>query len=663
MRINIRDLEKETDLAKILKDENLRGYKVMDILAIGSDWKVKFTNGVEVTTTQPHYFKTEKAKKTDPTIRESSEQTYPVFDVIGRVADETNLTRKSVLQIYKGLSDSQKSLLFKNPEGWTGHFLAQIKGALCDHVAERIVFSANPEAETSYDENELFKDIVIIPQRELIAAGPRGLYDKVQIDSEVERDFVRKSVMADEDHVVVYFKFPPSFKIRLPKIIGNYNPDWAIVRRDNEGQLTLQLVRETKGGLNLEELQFPQEKRKIRCAQRHFATLGISYRVVTGNTPRWWEDDPDLNHQLDLVVTESRMAKLSLVPPADREHWVNCIPVISDLKIAAGYWSDEQALDIEDPAWAEEWMALPESVKVEKGMFVAPIQGLSMQPLVNDGDWCLFRPAQAGSRNGKRVLVWHAGTADSETGNAFTFKEYHSEKASDGDSWAHTKITLHPLNKDFDPIVLTPEEESSVRVIAEFVQVIEQKATSPKTKTKADISVDQESGENEDDLDDSEEIRNEKASIKPVSITQIEDYKIICAIRSAMVSGGARSRAELIKDVATELGYARTGQKITEVIDNKIKTAVGRKILINEGGLISIYARSIDGYDRETIREQFLKSLSRSWIEREKAIRDFARWMGFSRTGEAIESMAKSLIMGLLMTKNIESSGSMIRRL
>ncbi|BEH08882.1 DEAD/DEAH box helicase family protein [Geobacter sulfurreducens subsp. ethanolicus] len=282
--------QKDSDLYKILRDDNLRGFKIMNIGKVGSEYRVKFTNEVEITTTQPHHFKTERAKASEPAKRETSEHTYPVFDVVNRVASETNLTRQTIATIFSRLSEGQKSKIFKNPEGWCGVFLAQIKGALCDHIAENIIFNVDPSA-ANYDADDLFPETRRSPQRELVPAGKRGLYDKVQIDSDVERYFVKNSVQEDEEHVILYFKFPPKFKILLPKIIGNYNPDWGIVRKSDDGNLTLQLVRETKGGLKLEELQFPQEKRKINCAMKHFKELGIGYRVVTHQTPSWWLEE------------------------------------------------------------------------------------------------------------------------------------------------------------------------------------------------------------------------------------------------------------------------------------------------------------------------------------------------------------------------------------
>ena len=62
--------------------------------------------------------------------------------------------------------------------------------------------------------------------------------------------------------------------------------------------------------------------------------------------------------------------------------------------------------------------------------------------------------------------------ADPESGERYTVKRYESERAGDGDSWQHTKITLHPVNADFEPIVLTGADEGSLQVVAEVVEVL-----------------------------------------------------------------------------------------------------------------------------------------------------------------------------------------------
>ena len=87
--------------------------------------------------------------------------------------------------------------------------------------------------------------------------------------------------------------FSPYFIHHFPRIIGDYNPDWGIARyRGPNKKIILELVRETKGSQELQNLQFPHEKRKILCAEKFFDTLGIDYRVVMDQAD-WWKPAPD----------------------------------------------------------------------------------------------------------------------------------------------------------------------------------------------------------------------------------------------------------------------------------------------------------------------------------------------------------------------------------
>ena len=105
-------------------------------------------------------------------------------------------------------------------------------------------------------------------------------------------------------------------------------------------------------------------------------------------------------------------------------------------------------------------------------MFVARIAGRSMQPAIPDGAYALFRAPVRGTRQGKTVLVQLRDATDPETGARYTVKRYESEKAKEGDAWRHAKITLKPINPEFQPIVLTAMDEDSVQVIAELLEVV-----------------------------------------------------------------------------------------------------------------------------------------------------------------------------------------------
>jgi hypothetical protein len=111
--------------------------------------------------------------------------------------------------------------------------------------------------------------------------------------------------------------------------------------------------------------------------------------------------------------------------------------------------------------------------KLEETMFVAQVVGRSMEPELFDGEYCVFRANPVGSRQGKVVLVQYHRPADPETGGSFTVKRYLSEKVEEEEGgWRHTRITLAPENPEFKSIVLTPESEEEVRVMAELVVVL-----------------------------------------------------------------------------------------------------------------------------------------------------------------------------------------------
>ena len=96
-----------------------------------------------------------------------------------------------------------------------------------------------------------------------------------------------------------------------------------------------------------------------------------------------------------------------------------------------------------------------------------------MEPRIPDGSYCLFSTPVDGSRQGKIVLVQLRNETDPESGARYTVKRYESEKSFDeDDTWRHVRITLKPLNTAFDPIVLTDEDEGSIAVVAEFLQVV-----------------------------------------------------------------------------------------------------------------------------------------------------------------------------------------------
>ncbi len=146
-------------------------------------------------------------------------------------------------------------------------------------------------------------------------------------------------------------------------------------------------------------------------------------------------------------------------------------------------------------------------------------------------------------------------------------------------------------------------------------------------------------------------------------INEIDREEIICLVRQIFSDGVEREREPAIVEMARALGYQRTGPVIAEELDNAIRTAVRRGILNNSGDSLRLAARTIEQYDRDFLKDQFLASLGgKQWASRVNAIKGLARWLGFKRTGASIDENARSLINGLLREGRLESNGSEIRR-
>lgn len=281
-----RKFTKGDDLAKMAKDERLKGFKIVGVKDAGEFSEITFADRGILRLYEAVEFTSEKGQKGDPQARQQAQTNYPVFNFIERAVQATMLTKQTVLEIFKGLIPAVKEKIFKNPEGFTAKFIEVIKGTLADHIASRIEYRLTEEL-MDYSADSIFPEERKFPQKELVDGAAWSMYDLVQIDSEIEEKFV-KYKLNEDPNIVCYFKFPNQFKISIPKLIGNYNPDWGIIRRDDKHNLKLELVRETKGNVNPNLLQFPNEKRKIDCATKHFKQTGVNYRQIKGDELVWW---------------------------------------------------------------------------------------------------------------------------------------------------------------------------------------------------------------------------------------------------------------------------------------------------------------------------------------------------------------------------------------
>lgn len=180
--------------------------------------------------------------------------------------------------------------------------------------------------------------------------------------------------------------------------------------------------------------------------------------------------DPSLaEHFKELMAEKPAEAEIIRIEPVvnDDVKFIDFLPVYS-IKAACGYFGEGD--DVSELGWIQ-----VEGVgKLNRNMFVVQASGHSMEPRINDGDFCVFRANPAGSRQGKIVLVQHHNYYDSDYAGAYSIKEYRSSKSYDQfGNWQHEKIELLPLNKDYNPIVIDELESEDFRVIGEFIGIID----------------------------------------------------------------------------------------------------------------------------------------------------------------------------------------------
>jgi SOS-response transcriptional repressor LexA len=135
---------------------------------------------------------------------------------------------------------------------------------------------------------------------------------------------------------------------------------------------------------------------------------------------------------------------------------------LSSLRAAAGRFGEDMEVEEED------WVKLPPGVRPARDLYAVHVTGHSMEPEIPDGSVALFRYQPAGSRQGKRVLVWRR--AASGEGGEFTIKVYESQKRVSEEGWEHARIRLHPLNPDYP--ILELDDDSQYRVLGELVDLL-----------------------------------------------------------------------------------------------------------------------------------------------------------------------------------------------
>lgn len=196
------------------------------------------------------------------------------YDLIGKLVDETGLTRKAVIRILQGIQSSVFNQFKDNPEEFIIKAAALINDEKATAIIEHITYDVMDEKYGT----EVFTDPTIKGRLGVNAMkAKKHLYDHIVYDSTNEKDFAAELDINRD--VAVYVKLPDGFYISTP--IGHYNPDWAIAFYKGSVK-HIYFVAETKGSMNSMQFRLIEES-KIHCAKEHFKAISngeVVYDVI-----------------------------------------------------------------------------------------------------------------------------------------------------------------------------------------------------------------------------------------------------------------------------------------------------------------------------------------------------------------------------------------------
>jgi type III restriction enzyme len=197
------------------------------------------------------------------------------YDLIGRLAGETQLTRATVASVLQGINKAVFGQYRTNPEDFMQKAARLMNEQKATVIVEHIAYDPTGDMHAM----DIFTQDKPKEDFSKAVKANQHIYDYVFTDSKNERDFVRELDASTE--VVVYAKLPRGFYIPTP--VGNYNPDWAIAFQAGKVK-HVYFVAETKGSMSSMDLRKIEES-KIECARKFFAKITsdqVKYDVVDG---------------------------------------------------------------------------------------------------------------------------------------------------------------------------------------------------------------------------------------------------------------------------------------------------------------------------------------------------------------------------------------------
>ena len=114
------------------------------------------------------------------------------------------------------------------------------------------------------------------------------------------------------------------------------------------------------------------------------------------------------------------------------------------LKAACGKFGEQANVEIED------WVEVSGVKRRNEKLFIVRADGDSMEPLIHNGDYCVFEYQDGACENDDVVLAQYSDSIGDDTMGAYVIKKFCGKKKGD----EYVSVKLVSVNEDYDDIKL-----------------------------------------------------------------------------------------------------------------------------------------------------------------------------------------------------------------
>lgn len=241
------------------------------------------------------------------------------------------------------------------------------------------------------------------------------------------------------------------FKLLIGKIFSAFNDERLLMADDKNNPIAKQIFEKIDDDFEHHIYNLLEDKEEI--VEKEPAVTYLKESVE--------REFNFANEETDDIEEE----EIEILDDVDEDKkYVDFLPLYS-IKAACGKFGDGELVE------PQGWIRVEGHGRLNDKMFIVQAKGHSMEPMIEEGQYCVFRKYEGGSRDMDIVLCQHREYYDEDNAGAYSIKKYHREKAKDeNDNLIGEKVILSSRNREYDSIeIIVPEDDRELfKVIGVF---------------------------------------------------------------------------------------------------------------------------------------------------------------------------------------------------